>query len=177
MAQKAAKTQATRNSATLNRTHLISLGVYIFFLLVRTSLFKRKLLPFIVITLPAMGIEIWFERIGRPSYTEGSSGKELRKAGEDLEAKGLTEWMWDIIYWTWGCTVFATLLGDWAWWFYLVVPAYAVYLAFTTYSGMREGFSGLNAGAGGQGTSTATPSQSKRQAKIEKRGGQRVQYR
>ncbi|KAK5113015.1 hypothetical protein LTR85_011037 [Meristemomyces frigidus] len=173
---KAQKTQASRNSATLNRTHLISLGVYVFFLLVRAVLFRRRLLPFMLLTLPALAIEFWFERIGRPVFAEGTQGKELKRAGEDLEAKGLTEWMWDVVYWTWACTALVALAGDWAWWFYSVVPLYSAYLAYTTFSGVRQGFGGLSAGAGGDGSGSGG-GQSKRQAKMEKRGGQRVQYK
>ena len=151
--------------------------MYLFFLLLRTILFQRRLLPFILLTLPALVIEFWFERIGRPTYSEGVNGKELKRAGEDLEAKGLTEWMWDVVYWTWGCTVFAALLGDRLWWLYLAVPLYSGYLAFATYSGVRQGFSGLGARAGAGGEAIGSGGQSKRQAKMEKRGGQRVQYR
>jgi hypothetical protein len=171
------KTQATRNTARLNQTHLISLGVYIFFILVRSFLFTRRLWPFVVFSFPALAIEFWFERIGRPIYTMEGGNKELRKAGEDLESKGLTEWMWDVVYWTWGCVALVALAGDWAWWFYAVVPAYSAYLAVTTYTGVRQGFGGLSAGAGGEGGSSSSGGQSKRQAKIEKRGGQKVQYR
>lgn len=56
-----------------------------------------------------------FERNSRPKY----NGKELKSAGDDLEAKGLTEWMWDVVYWTWGCVVLAALVGDWAWYLYV----------------------------------------------------------
>lgn len=178
MIQKALKTQASRNTATLNRTHLISLAIYLFFLLVRTFLFTRRLFPFILLTFPALAIEFWFERVARPTYsTSSSGGQDLRKAGEDLDAKGLTEWMWDVVYWTWGNVVLVAVAGDWAWWLYLVVPLYSAYLAFTTYSGMKSGFGGLSAGGGGQGGGEGSAGQSKRAAKMEKRGGQRVQYR
>lgn len=175
MTQKAQKTQAARNSATLKRTHLISLGVYLSFFLLRALLFTRRLLPFFLLVSPALIIEFWFERIGRPTYAETVNGKELKRAGEDLEAKGLTEWMWDVLYWTWGCTVLATLFGDKVWWLYIAVPLYSGYLAFTTYTGMRQGFAGMSGGADGDSAGSGGPS--KRQAKMEKRGGQRVQYR
>ncbi|KAK4898792.1 hypothetical protein LTR49_027745 [Elasticomyces elasticus] len=157
MAQKAQKTQATRNSATLSRTHLISLGFYLFFLLVRTVLFSPCLLPFALLNPPALTIEFWFERIGRPVYTETANGKELQKAGEALDAKGLTEWMWNVGYWSW-------------------MPLYSAWLAFSPYFGVRSGFSGMSAGAGGEGSGGAA-AQSKRQAELEKKGGQRMQYR
>lgn len=103
----------------------------------------------------------------------------MKSAGEDLGASGLTEFMWDITYWTWICMVAACVFGDRAWWLYLAVPMYSVYLAWTTFFGMKRGLTGFagmageqqdGLGAGGSGTS-------KRQQKLEKRGAQRVQYR
>lgn len=109
--------------------------------------------------------------MSRPTLSETG---EVKRAGEDLEAKGLTEWMWDVIYWTWGNAVLATLVGDWAWWGMLVVPGYSAWLAWGVFSGAR--------GLMGDGATAAQPQdgaagQSKRQAKMEKRGGQRVAYR
>ena len=97
----------------------------------------------------------------------------MRRAGEDLGAKGLTEWMWDVLYWSWGCLGLVTVLGDRAWWAMLVVPLYSAWLAFSTYSGVRQGLGGFGAADGGGG---GQEGQSKRQAKLEKRG-QRVQYK
>lgn len=77
--------------------------------------------------------------------------------------------MWDVTYWTYGNLVLVALLGDWAWSFYVVVPAYSVYAAWTTYTGMRGGFT--------DAAGVPQPGASKRQQKMEKRGGQRVQYR
>ncbi|KAK3615991.1 hypothetical protein LTR22_027215, partial [Elasticomyces elasticus] len=173
---KAQKTQATRNSVIFNRTHLISLGFYLFFLLVRIVLFSRRLLPFALLNPPALAIEFWFERIGRPVYTETANGKELQKAGEALDAKGLTERMWDVVYWSWSNTVLTALLGNWAWWLYAVVPLYSAWLAFSPSFGVRSGFSGMSAGAGGEGSGGAA-AQSKGKAELEKNGGQRMQYR
>jgi hypothetical protein len=67
------------------------------------------------------------------------------------------------------------VFGDRAWWLYLAVPAYSGYLAWTTFFGMKKGLAGL--GAGGEDLSGAgAGGASKRQQKLEKRGG-RVQYR
>lgn len=90
-----------------------------------------------------------------------------------MEAKGLTEWLWDVLYWTWGCIAIAAVFGNKAWWAYLAVPVYSAYLAFTTFTGARKSLSGL--GGASDGGSVGT--QSKRQAKMEKKGGQKVQYR
>ena len=107
------------------------------------------------------------ERIGRPSF--GSDGS-VQRAGEDLEQKGLTEYLWDVLYWSWGCVAAVGLFGDRLWWAYAVVPTYSAYLAWTTFKGVRGGL-GLGTNAeGGQ------PAESKRQKKIEKRG-QKMHYR
>lgn len=172
--QKALKTLAAKNAATLNRTHLISLGVNSIFLLIRFLLFSRSLYAWFLLVLPSLVIEFWFERIARPVFLDSGNGRELKRAGEDLEAKGLTEWMWDVVYWTWGNTVLVALFGDRLWWAYLAVPVYSAYLAFTTFTGVRKNLAGLG-GAGDAGA--ASNSTSKRQAKLEKRGGQKVQYR
>ena len=109
---------AQKNAQTLNRTHLIALGVNAFYLLLSLLIFrKRSLLKYFLLNGPALIFEFWFERVARPTYQDG----ELKRAGEDLEAKGLTEWMWDIEYWTWGNVVLVANLGDWAWWG-MVVP-------------------------------------------------------
>ncbi|SMQ49351.1 unnamed protein product [Zymoseptoria tritici ST99CH_1A5] len=171
MAQKAHKTLATKNTATLNRTHLISLGVHGLSLLIRLLLLRRKWTPYLLLSLPALVLEFVLERGSRPVVTENG---EVKRVGDDLEAKGLTEWMWDIIYWSWGNVLLATLAGDWAWWAMLVVPAYSAWLAYGTYSGMRGMMGG---GAQQQEAAGGAAGQSKRQAKMEKRGGQRMQYR
>ncbi|KAK3717621.1 hypothetical protein LTR37_005688 [Vermiconidia calcicola] len=170
MAQKSLKTLAARNARTLNRTHLISLAIHLTYLLTRTFLFPRKPLPYALCSFPALGIEYWFERIGRPTHTESG---EVKRAGEDLEAKGLTEWMWDVLYWTWGVVVLVVVLGDWCWWGWGVVPVYSAFAAWRTYSGVRGGMGGLmGAGGEGGGSGGGQQQQSKRQAKMEKRGGQ-----
>lgn len=94
----------------------------------------------------------------------------MKRAGEDLDAKGLTEYMWDVVYWTYGCITMAAILGDYAWWLWVVIPAYSAYSAWSMYTGMRGGYQD----AAGVPQPQAA---SKRQAKMEKRGGQKMQYR
>lgn len=136
-----------------------------------------------------------FTRIGNPTYLPNGA---VQRPGEDLEAKGLTEYMvrlsihylqpisepsspvialtllqlqWDVTYWTYGCILLASILGDWAWWAWGVMPIYSVYLAWTTYTGMRGGYQDA------AGVPQPEAGTSKRQAKMEKRGGQKMQYR
>ncbi|KAK4694262.1 hypothetical protein P7C71_g3291, partial [Lecanoromycetidae sp. Uapishka_2] len=178
MAQKAAKQLAARNSAVLNRVHLISLGNNLVFLLLRLLVFRAKytrntLILYIVFSMPALGIEYWFETIGRPKYAENG---ELKKSGEDLEAKGLTEFMWDVLYWTWACIAAAALLGNGAWYMYAAVPIYSMWMASTVLLGMRNGMAGMGKQDPGSAEGTGGED-SKRQKKLEKRGGQKMQYR
>ncbi|MCJ1252947.1 hypothetical protein MMC24_000753 [Lignoscripta atroalba] len=178
MAQKAAKQLAARNTAILNRAHLISLGINLLFILLRFLVFRTLCTRatyslYLVLSSPAFVIEFWLEKIGRPTH---ASNGDLKKCGEDLEAKGLTEYMWDVLYWSWGCIVVASLLGDKAWWMWAVIPLYSTWLAYTTFGSMRQGMAGL-AGQGGQGDAANSGASSNRQRKIEKRGGQKVQYR
>lgn len=98
----------------------------------------------------------------------------MKRAGEDLDAKGLTEFFWDVIYWTWINLVLVVVLGNRAWWLYLVVPAYTVYSVVTTASGIKGMLGGMGA-AGGEGGNVAE-GQSNRAKKMEKRG-QKVAYR
>lgn len=158
-------------------------------LIYRRTYTRGSLIAYVLLSAPSVVVELVFERNSRPKYNEN----ELRTSGDDLEAKGLTEWMWDILYWTWGCVVLTAIFGDWAWYFYVIadhtkrlkvaltdqqiaVPIYSAWLAYSTFGNVRQMF-GLGGGVGQvpEGTSSATAS--KRQAKIEKRGGQKMQYR
>ncbi|KAF2229552.1 DUF788 domain protein [Viridothelium virens] len=171
MAQKAAKTLAARNVSVLNRTLLLTIGFHGIFLILRLLFLQRSLMLYSLLSAPAVIIQFWFERIGRPTY--GPNG-ELKRSGEDLEAKGLTEWMWDVLYWTYLCFIFVILIGDYGWWAYIVVPLYSIWLAWTTFNGARQGLAGFSGADGNDQAQSQTGS--KRQQKMEKRG-QKVQYR
>lgn len=180
MAKKAAKTLATNNAATLNRTHIITASLHILFHLLRYTFLsssKRTFLPYLLLTAPALALEIFLETSSRPQYTTDSTGlSTLKTAGGDLEAKGLTEYFWDVIYWTWINLGLVILFGNRAWWLYLVVPAYSAYTAATTIGGVKGMLQGMG-GAGAEGGGAGAEAQSKREAKREKRGqGQRVTY-
>ena len=177
--QKAAKQLAARNTTKLNQAHLISLGNNLFFLLMRLlvyrSTYKRTtLLLWVLLSFPAWIVEFWLEKIGRPKYAENG---ELKKSGEDLEAKGLTDFMWDLMYWTWACIAAAAIVGDKAWWMYAVVPVYSIWTAATTVMGMRKGMAGMAGQGDDPSQGTDASGDSKRQKKLEKRGGQKMQYR
>lgn len=154
-----------RNAAVLNRTHLISAFLHILFLALHFLLQRpRSVKPYFLFAVPTLLIEFYLDRIGRPHYNEDGS---IRTAGEDLNATGLTEYMWDVLYWTQACIVAACLFNDRAWWLWAVVPLYSVYLAYTTVMGVKKGFAGMGGGdAGGE----QNEQKSKREQKKEKRG-------
>jgi len=173
MAQKAAKTLATRNTARLRQTHLISLAIHILFLLLKFT-FRRSLSlwRYILLSAPAIAIEIYLDILSRPVYHPNG---ELKRSGEDLDSKGLTEFMWDVLYWTWINLIIVAAVGNRGWWLYLVVPGYAVYSVVGAAKGVKGMLGGLS-GGGAEGEGTGPP-QSKRQSKMDKRGGQKVVYR
>lgn len=174
--QKAAKQLAAHNTQSLNRMHMISLGNNLVFLLLRLIVFRARytrntLLLYVILSAPAVGIEFWLEKIGRPTYADNG---EIQRTGEDMDAKGLTEFMWDVLYWTWACVAGAAFVGNKAWVMYAVVPIYAMWVASTMFMKMREGMAGMAGQGEGAGEASG---ESKRQKKLEKRGGQKVQHR
>ena len=159
----------------MKRTHLISLAINLSyailrFLVFRASCTRSTYLLYFILSSPAFVIEIWLEQVGRPKI--GPNG-EVKKSGEDLEAKGLTEYLWDVLYWSWGCIVVASIFGNGAWWLWGAIPLYSLWLAYTTFGSMRN-MAGMPR-QDGNGANGET--MSNRQKKMEKRGGQRVQYR
>lgn len=174
--QKAAKQLAAHNTQALTRMHLISLGNNLLFLLLRLIVFRASytrntLILYVLLSAPALAIEFWLEKIGRPTHAENG---ELKRPGEDMDAKGLTEFMWDVLYWTWACVAAAAFVGNKAWWMYAIIPIYSVWMASSTILSMRQGMTGMTGQGEGGGESTG---ESKRQKKLEKRGGQKNQNR
>jgi len=177
MAQKAAKSQAQRNTAIIKRLQLLSLGVHGLFILLRFLVFRSSgsrstYLLYFLLGGPSAVIVILFQRNSSPTYAPNG---DLKKPGDDLEAKGLTEYLFDILYWTWGTIALAAIFGDRAWWAWAAIPLYSMWLAYSTFGSVRQGMAGLT----GQGTESVDDSgpSSNRQKKLEKRGGQRMQYR
>lgn len=114
--QKASKQLARANTATLNRTHAITLGLHIIFILYRLLFRGGSWWKYFFLSAPSVVIEYYLERLGRPSYTPTD---ELRSPGEDMEAKGVTEYLWDIVYVTWCVLGLVGIAGEWAWWLWV----------------------------------------------------------
>jgi hypothetical protein len=129
MAQKAKKDRAKANTVALNNLHIGSVVVHTLFLLSHFVLSRSRSLPLWgLFSTPSLICEYVLESSGRPKY-DASTGA-LKSSGEDLGAQGLTDYMFDVIWVTWGAVVLVTLFGNWAWWIWMIVPAYGVYMGW-----------------------------------------------
>ncbi|KAJ4012232.1 hypothetical protein NW752_004626 [Fusarium irregulare] len=126
MAQKAKKDRAKSNAAALNNLHIGSLIINVLFLLAHFLFRNRSLWLYVLLSVPALICEYVLEVSGRPKYDPNT--KALRTAGEDLSSPGLTEYMFDVIWVTWAAVVLVVLFGNKAWFLWLVLPAYGLYL-------------------------------------------------
>ena len=139
MAQKAKKDRAKANTSALNSLHIGSLTLNLLFVLFSLLLRRRSLLAYTLLSLPSFIAQYILETSGRPKYDPQT--KALKSAGEDLAAAGLTEYMFDIIWVTWGCLVIVMLLGNWGWLVWGVVPIYGLYKGYGLL-GMARGLMG-----------------------------------
>ncbi|ODV90574.1 hypothetical protein CANCADRAFT_108063 [Tortispora caseinolytica NRRL Y-17796] len=154
MAKAADKKLAVKNAQALKTLHLVSIIVNAMFMLSYYFLNRPgSLKPYVILSIPAWGLEYVLDKTGRPV---GS------RPGSDLSAAGLTEYMWDIVYITWSCVLTSVVLGtNKAWILYLVIPGYAVVKLLQLISG----FTGNK-----PATAAADPQLSKRQEKLRQRG-------
>jgi|HubBroStandDraft_4_1064222.scaffolds.fasta_scaffold471117_1 hypothetical protein len=154
MAQKARKDRAKSNSAALNNLHIGTAVLNVFFLL--SHFFRpRSLLVYGLLSIPAVICEFILEHTGRPSYINGS----LKSAGEDLSAEGLIEYMFDVVWVTWGCLVAVILFGNWGWILWAVVPTYGAVKGYSLLGRAR----GMMTGAQGQPVEEPTGTGNRRQ--------------
>ncbi|RCI08325.1 hypothetical protein L249_8769 [Ophiocordyceps polyrhachis-furcata BCC 54312] len=144
MAQKAKKDLAKNNAAALNRLHLISVLANGLFLVSHLFLRRRSLLVYGLLSLPAFVCQYVLEISGRPKY-DAITGA-LKSSGQDLAARGLTEYMFDVVWVTWVCCAAVMLAGNWAWLLWAVIPAYGVYLGAGLLGMGRQQLAGMQAG-------------------------------
>lgn len=163
-----------RNANVLKQTHLTTLGLHVLFLFLTFVLGRpHNFLAYILLSSPSILINFYLERIGRPRYAENGV---LMSPGDDLYSEGAMTYLWDVLYWTWGCMIMVIALGDDLWWLWVVVPLYSAYALYDAFIGMKKSMGGMGAGVGGdEGAATSTGS-SRRQQKLERRG-EKVRYR
>lgn len=140
MAGKAKKDQARANTAALNSLHTTSIGINIVFIILSILYLKRSVVAYALLSIPALGCQYALEISGRPKY---DAKGVLARAGEDLSAQGLTEYMFDVIWVTWATLLAVTVFGRLGWFVYLVVPIYGAYIAWGLF-GKARGMMGGN---------------------------------
>ncbi|KAK4049498.1 hypothetical protein OIO90_005449 [Microbotryomycetes sp. JL221] len=109
----------------------------------------------------------------------------MNKRGEELAQRGLTAYIFDIIYVTWFVHVTTALISTKFWYLYLAIPLYALYRLVTFALPFVRGqpspaSGGASAGAGASTATAEQPTLSKRQEKLKARqekGQVKVQYR
>jgi len=147
MAQKARKDRAKNNASTLFNLHITSLVINLFFLAFSLLFRSRSLITYLVLSIPAFACQFILERSGRPSTTVSPNGTKTLKAGEDLSAEGLTEYMFDVVWVTWACILSVVVFGNWGWLLYAVLPVFAVWKGWGLL-GAARGMMGGGQGAG-----------------------------
>ncbi|RKU41267.1 hypothetical protein DL546_004635 [Coniochaeta pulveracea] len=136
MAQKARKDRAKMNAAALNNLHIGSAIVNGLFLVVYYFFKNRSAFWWFLLSLPSWICQFTLERTGRPTYDPASGA--LKTSGEDLAAPGLTEYMFDVIWFTWGTTVLVTFLGNRFWFLLAVVPAFGALKGYSLWGAARQ---------------------------------------
>lgn len=148
MAQKAKKDRAKSNAQALNNLHIgaaVANGLFLAWALLFRS---RSLVVYALLSLPSFICQFALEKAGRPKFDAATGA--LKSAGEDLSAQGLTEYMWDVVWITWGCQVLVMLFGNWLWLLWAVVPAYGGYKGYGLL-GMAKQLSGMQKMQGMEG--------------------------
>ncbi|KAK9457215.1 hypothetical protein V1511DRAFT_520228 [Dipodascopsis uninucleata] len=132
MAGASQKRRAQANVVALKNMHVASMVINGLYLLSYFVLHRpRSLKTYLIFSIPAWIIQYQLEKIGRPKYSTLNGA--LVTAGEDLNQPGLTEWLFDILYVTWGCDILGVIFGrGWVWFLYSLIPLYSFYKAYTS---------------------------------------------
>ncbi|KAI9484832.1 hypothetical protein BDB00DRAFT_853144 [Zychaea mexicana] len=167
MANASAKKLAIANNKILDNLRIGFMVVHLLFIGYRIiynwpTFTTAQLALYILTTGVSMFMYSTLETTGRPYYDATGT---LIKSGDDMNAEGLTAYMFDIIYVTWFTQIMVAFVSTKFWYTFLVIPGYASYKLFPMIlSYIRQNRSGGEGSAKG-----AEGSKSKRQAKMEKR--------
>lgn len=159
----------------LKEIHLLS-GAINALTIAAIFIFKRpaNYLPYLILSIPLVLSQIVIEKSGRPVY---GPDKRLARTPMDLSQAGLTEYLFDVIYFTLICDLLVIVLGsNKVWYLYLAIPGFAGYKIFTLVSYGRNLLGGGKPAVEPQAAEEAQPQEevkSKRQQKLEARGGKK----
>ncbi|KAI9592761.1 hypothetical protein BDF19DRAFT_416065 [Syncephalis fuscata] len=164
MANKSAKKTAIENARILRNVQWGMLIVNITYIVVQFGWYNAdvtfyRVIRYLLTWLPTLFIYRQFASMAQPQRDMSGA---IVSGGDDLNAPGLTSYMFDILYVTWFVHL-GSLAWSSVWWFYLVIPCYAFYSIW--------GFVAPMLGFGGNGNKGGDQeaSKSKRQQKMEKR--------
>ncbi|GMM38463.1 Snd2 protein [Saccharomycopsis crataegensis] len=173
MAGASQKKIAASNKKILKEIHLISCSI-LAISAVAVFAFHRpaSVKPFVIFNIPLLVCQAILESTGRPKY--GPEGSKLSGTVADLRQEGLTEYMFDIIYFTGIEDILMILCGsNKVWWLYIAIPAFAIYKSFWLLK-LGKNLLGIGKGKGApmqeDNDVADEPTKSKRQAKMEARG-------
>ena len=122
-ANAAQKKLAASNAQTLRTHRYAFLAINLTFILIRLVL-RRSSSTWVLYIMYALsaGLAGWvqfqLEFIGRPTFDDKGG---VIKTGSDLGQSGLTEYLFDILYLTWGIQILVAFTTPYAWLLYLVV--------------------------------------------------------
>lgn len=138
MARQAEKQLANTNAVKIQNMRKAAIAVNVLFILIRLVWYygttsKKTWFMYIVTNIAATLIQLQLENIGMPRFAEDG---QLISAGEDLGQKGLTEYLFDIVYMTWIVYTLVAVITDYAWLMYLAIPVYATVKAWPLVRGM-----------------------------------------
>lgn len=167
MASNSSKKTAASNVEILKKLHYLSLGIIVFTLVIIYVL-KRPShwLVYLLFQAPLIGCEYILESSGRPKYQYDVVGgyQKLIKSGGDLNQTGLTEYLFDVIYFSWILDILVVIFGTTKIFFlWLVIPTFVIY----KFSGFILPFIIPNK-SNSQKPEAQSQEKSKRQQKLEK---------
>jgi len=123
MANAAQKKLAAANAKTLQNHRYAFLAINATFILIR--LFLRHAsstwtlyIMYLLSASLATWLQFQIEFVGRPKFDERGG---VLDPGSDLAQLGMTEYMFDVLYLTWGIQLLVAFTTTWAWWLYLLV--------------------------------------------------------
>jgi hypothetical protein len=122
-ANAAQKRLAASNVKTLLTHRYAALTINLLFILLRLFLRRKSttytlyIMYFLSASL-AVWLQLQLEFVGRPKFDVRGG---VVDPGSDLAQKGMTEYMFDVLYLTWGIQVLVATTTGWAWFLYLLV--------------------------------------------------------
>jgi SRP-independent targeting protein 2/TMEM208 len=147
---------------------IINIAFIVLRLFLRRSLSSWTLYILYLLSFALAGfIQFQLESFGHPTFDENGG---VIKSGEDLGQAGLTEYMFDILYLTWGIQILVAVTTIHAFWLYLLVnseiaranlqiPGYAAFKLWGLYS----------ASQGTEATATTQESRNRSQKRATRR--------